>query len=421
VNLHYTHGTNTGYARYGTKLAEALARRDIPIRDEPEYLSVWVAGPSSVRGWWAGQRRVISTMWETENLPEGMRESFDNFDQIIVPSEQNREIFSAYHSNVAKVPLGIDTWEWRYRPRPEPDRRFVFLTCGNGNRKGVDLVIEAFRRVFGPYSSHRSPRPILIVKSIRAFEGAVGERIQNVTGFISDLEEQELYASAHCYLQPSRGEGFGLMPLQAIASGCPTVLTEAHGHLEFSTLGWGISASRSKADYFLHGEGGTWWEPDLDELCARMEQIYENYDLAEKEARISSDIAHRLFGWDRVAELFVEAVGKQHFAFDAGIGLGDWTEASLRRYPVMVNRFWVAEMAGLHYQFHPGRTYFETADVKRILFESNVLDPACVDAAHPEASGLTVAELERFGDYSASHSYCHTCGQKLGTGEIYQP
>ena len=40
-------------------------------------------------------------------------------------------------------------------------------------------------------------------------------------------QEVDLFAEAHCYLAPSKGEGWGLCPHQAIAQGCPTVLTDA--------------------------------------------------------------------------------------------------------------------------------------------------------------------------------------------------
>jgi glycosyltransferase involved in cell wall biosynthesis len=422
----WTHTTRTGYGRYGSKLAGALRRggyrfsETLTPDDNPGHLAVWISTPNHARGFFEGQRTVLSTMWETEQLPESFREGLGNFDQILVPSEQNLALFSQYHDNVAKVPLGVDAWDWRYRPRQAPSTRFVFLICGNSNRKGLDLAVAAYTRLFRSFP-RKSPRPVLIIKSTEPYDTqGLNDGVQNVTGWLSDYEEQELYASAHCYLQPSRGEGFGLMPLQAIAQGCPTILTAAHGHAEFANLGWPVKAGRSEADYFIHGDGGQWWEPDLDQLCARMDEVYRDYDLAAKEAKVSSDLAHQVFSWERCAERTVEAIGEDHF-YTPYAGSGAWKVADIVRYPVIVANFWACEVAGAHYQFHPGRTYYETADVKRILYEANLLDPACVDPGHPDASGLTAAQLERFGDYSASQSYCHHCGQKLGSGEMYQP
>ena len=62
------------------------------------------------------------------------------------------------------------------------------------------------------------------------------ERIHLMTGKLTSEEEVALYSMCHVYVQPSRGEGFGLRPLQAIAQGCPTIATNAHGHAAFSVI-----------------------------------------------------------------------------------------------------------------------------------------------------------------------------------------
>ena len=420
--MHFSHtpGTHTGYSRYGTKLEAAvqgLGYRTTPLAPgvTPEGVAVWVTTPNHARGWYDGQWKVLSTMWETMSLPEGFREGLHNFEQLVVPSAHNLELFQSFHENVYQVPLGVDGWEWRPRPRRPPTNRFVFLVCGNGARKGVDLAVKAFQKLFNGGSLY--PRPVLQIKSASPVDAPLGTGIQHISGFLSDSEEQELYAQAHCFLAPSRGEGFGLQPLQAIASGLPTVLTDAHGHAGFARLGWPIPAGRSKADYFLHGDGGEWWEPDLDALCGRMEQIYRSYDVAAKQAADSAEIAHQLFSWARCAEAFVDSFA-EHLDQPYG-GKGEWQTPELKRYPVRLSRFWACSVAGADYQFYPGVDYYETADVKRILFEQNLLDPSCVDPAHPDATGLTEAQLARLGEYTASRSYCHACGQILNSGVRY--
>lgn len=438
AQLLYVHSTRMGYGRYGMKLADALARAGVEIDDrlepsqtDPAHLVCWVATPTHAQGWFRGQHTVMSTMWETVSLPEGFREAFHNFDQLIVPSQQNVELFSRYHPNVVKVPLGVDTQEWHYRPRQTPERRFVFMIGGSGQRKGLDLAYQAFRKLWPCEGSwpRESPIPTLVFKSPRAVDYA-GDRIEWIGGKVSDEKERDIYAMAHCYLQPSRGEGWGLQPLQAIAQGCPTILTDAHGQAEFAHLGYGISAGYSKADYFIHGEPGMWWEPNLDELCEQMEWVYNNYDDAATFARTASKVAHEQFSWERCADRFIEAVGREHFDLPYS-GDGTWRKQALKRYLTRVIRPWRAEIAGIVYQFHPGKDYWELADVKRILWEAGVLDPSCAfvtDPNNPDApmvtdveSGLTEDQLATFGDYSASHGHCCECGQILGSGVKYEP
>jgi hypothetical protein len=230
---------------------------------------------------------------------------------------------------------------------------------------------------------------------------------------------------AHCYVQPSRGEGFGLQPLQAIAQGLPTVLTDAHGHREFAHLGWGISAGTSKAAYFIHGDAGTWWEPAFDELCDRMLWVYDHYDDACQVAAISSQVAHLRYNWDRCANLFLDAVGRDRLDTPYH-GDRTWITPTLKRFPVAVNKRWRCEIAGTVYQFDPGETTWEPANVKRILFEAGVLDESCIvtDPTGPVTeteSGLAPEQIERLGAYTASHKHCWQCGQILGTGVRYEP
>ena len=431
LQMLYVHSTSIGYARLGVKLADALQRDGIKVVDhldpddrDPHHLVCWVSTPSHATGWFDGQHKVILTMWESQTIPEAFREGLHNFDQVLVPSEQNLELFSRYHPNVAKIPLGIDTREWAYRPRKAPTTDFRFLIGGSGARKGQDLAYKAFRKVFATWPSDM-PRPVLQFKSPRPVE-YVGERIEVIGGRISDEAERDLYGAAHCYLQPSRGEGWGLQPLQAIAQGLPTILTDAHGQAEFAHLGMGISAALVPADYFMYGDAGEWWEPSLDELCERMEWVYHHYDQAVEQARFSSAVAHRDFSWEKVADRFVNAIGPAHFRLPYE-GSGVWTKPDIKRYLVRVNKPWRAEIAGAHFQFTPGVDTWEVADVKRLLFEAGVLDPSCVTVNPADAplteieTGLTVSQLADFGAYSASQSYCHACHQKLNSGELYVP
>lgn len=51
-----------------------------------------------------------------------------------------------------------------------------------------------------------------------------------------------MYQACHVVCQPSRGEGFGLVPLEARASGVPSVMTGCTGHAEHAFEPSGVSA-----------------------------------------------------------------------------------------------------------------------------------------------------------------------------------
>lgn len=411
-----------GYGRYGLKLSEALRAQGVDVNDalpkpgcDPDELlrrsqvTAWVATPTHARGWWSEQLPVISTMWETMRLPEAVRSTLHEFDTVIVPSSQNVELFSEYHDNVKRVPLGIDPSVWQFTPRLPADE-FRFLIGGSGRRKGPDLAYTAFHKLWGQEGSWGSgPRPVLYMKNPNN-EEFYGSRVRVVAGKIPTADEVALYAYCHVYLQPSRGEGFGLQPLQAIAQGMPTILTDAHGHADYAHLGIPLSAVPGEADYFMYGDAGQWWEPNLDELCDLMRHTYDHYDEACATTAVSAKEVAERWTWDHTATKFLDAIGRDRLT--PYTGSESWHEVVCELFEVRVLSDMQLNVGGVSYMLHVGETYWEPADVKRCLFEMGNLHP---DVTTGDAHGLAPRQVEALGYYQAKHSFCPTCSQQLGT------
>ena len=436
LNLLFVHNLQLGYGRLGVKLAEAIERTGVEIFDDLPNPSTsgaqkfiphtdgksavcghasWIATPGHYRGRWKGQTASLFSMWESDLLPEPFRESLDMFDTIVVPSEQNQDLFSRYHKNVLFVSLGIDPTEWFPVPRPTLDQdHFTFLISGGGFRKGSDLVIDAFKKVFDTRIPD-GPAPRLFVHSAKASEFPMDERIHLITGKLTDEEERALYAMSHVYVQPSRGEGFGLRPLQAIAQGCPTIATNAHGHAAFGDLityplGWELQETPPQS--FHHGPAGSWWEPDLDDLCEAMEDAYLNYDKAVFRARANAEVVGREFTWDETARKYLDAIGRDQLELP-DVEPIEWVPTVARRYLVRVNVSKAFEVGGTQYMLEPGQDYWEPADVKRVLFDGGHLDLSClpqnmlinseVDGGAPSMIelelGLTPEQCEKIPQY----------------------
>jgi glycosyltransferase involved in cell wall biosynthesis len=441
-----------GYGRLGVYLADEIEKQGITVYDEirdaeqnfvldsPEAYKafgpkapeagisevvLWVSVPSHARGWWSGQKAVLFTMWETSHLPTSFRENFHEFDTLIVPSEQNLELFSRYHDNVKYVPLGVDTERWHYVPRKMPTTRFNFLVSGRGLRKGTDLVYKAFREVFPAGSwPEDMPTPYLIMKSPRP-EDYFGERIENINGYIPSEAEVDLYANAHCYLGASRGEGFGLQPLQAIAQGLPTILTDAHGHKSFSHLGMPLDAELDKAGYFVFGDAGAWWEPDYKQLCEYMEYVYYNYAECVERAKVNAAEAAK-FNWTNCANGVLDAIGRDRLR--PCPDPGHWHEPQGKLYKIVLVRDHVFDIGGYVRKLEKGVEYRVPADTKRILFDAGLVDVerSASPAADMEGGhvvwdagddGLLPEQVAKIPELTKRQSYCPTCHQKYGTGE----
>lgn len=416
----YTHDNSMGYGRMGTQLHRAFTARGIEvtdhlrIADDPAPVALWANLPMGVQGWYDGQHRALLTMWEATELPETLRDSLHNVDQVFVPSVQNCELYGQYHRHVTYVPLGVDPDAWHYRERQVPGRMFWFLADGRGVRKGTDVAVKAFRAAF-PYRRRLSPEPRLMLKG--SSPARYGNDVVVVGSRQTDDEEVETYAAAHCFLAPSRGEGWGLQPLQAIAQGCPTILTDAHGQRAFASLGYPVSATLSRAlEYRLYGRAGEWWEPDLDELVEHMRFVYDHYDKALKQARWSSAMATSVFTWAKSAD---RLLGNLSGDLGASVAKGLWRRPTQRLYPVAVRLFHRCEIGGEVYCFYPGKVYHERAELKRNLFENGILDPACL-ALDGTDNGLLPEQCKRIGAVSAAHEACPTCGQQLNTKPLWE-
>jgi hypothetical protein len=418
----------------GSMIAESLTRKGVAVYDDdirpdeyrrgsmadhghehpplsPTNVLSLMSVPTHLDGYYQGQYKSILTMWESRQMPAGFRDTIHEFDLVMVPSRQNVELFSRYHDNVEFISLGVDPTLWHPIPVTMPTTHFNFMIAGRGNRKGIDLAYEAFRKVFVDPSKF-SPVPRLILKSLQGHQDYHHWAAQHISGVLEPEAERDLYASAHCYIQPSRGEGFGLQPLQAMSLGRPTILTDAHGHASFAHLGIGIDAGISKADYFMYGDAGEWWEPDFEQLCEAMWDVYSNYTTHVAKAEQSAAWIGENLTWDQTADRFIALHGDEL----AKPYSGDmtWIAPEKKLYRISVIRQWNGEIAGRMVSYQPGVEYWEDADVKRILFDGGVLSNECLEG---DDGGLLPQQVAELPGYRDVHQYCPTCHRDFATGE----
>jgi glycosyltransferase involved in cell wall biosynthesis len=364
-------------------------------------VALWLSTPPHVRGWYEGQLGAILTMWESTEIPPGFRQNLHHFDRVFVPSRQNQELYSRFHDDVRYVPLGVDSMKWFPRQRPAIKRDFRFLTAGFGPRKGSAQVAKAFLTVF-PDGKPPTPLDPIPRLQIRSRDGITGPGITSINQSLSGAQEIELYANAHCFVSGSKGEGWGLMPLQAIAQGLPTILGNAHGHAAFAQYGIGLDTHPYDAKgATFWGDGGEWWEPDFDQMCEAMWQVYSNYALYEQEAMVNAYHAIAEFPWSRTAE---ELIFNLPEMFEEPPTQRVWREAPPKLFHIRVNKAVTYNVNGVAYHFNPGVDYYEAADLKRAIIAAGHLEWATFD---PNDLGLeddaNVAELR------ARNSICDQC------------
>ncbi len=358
-----------GYGRMGIEIKEEMVRQGVNLHDnigDPlTQVVMWSTASNHVQGWYMGQYRVLLTMFETAQVPQMMIENIDKMDLVIVPSKQNLQTYSEFHPNVKYVPLGINPTNWHYVPRTPPTDKFFFLIQGRGVRKGLDIAYDAFRKAFPDGSWGSGPVPGLIIKSPKVEDAEVQpEDRMGVIGGYSTLEQEiNIYEQAHCMLSPARGEGFGMQPLQAMAQGMPTILTNAHGHASFAKLGIPINAYQASADQanFVYGDDiGDWWEPSFSQLVSAMQWVYYNYAEACEKAKRSAAVIAEKFTWKQTVEGIIDAIGPERLVPYEGFKV--WYSPPRNLVRVMFNTDHVADMGGYVTPFKKGQVYEITPD-----------------------------------------------------------
>jgi glycosyltransferase involved in cell wall biosynthesis len=152
---------------------------------------------------------------------------------VLVPSEHTRERLLARvrdlaAERVAVTPYGIDP---RFSPGPGPPGATPYLLAVGTlqPRKNLEAALRAFERLVADGLEHR-----LVVVGARGWRDAeLLARVERspaasnieLKGRVDDAELLTLYRGAACLLYPSRAEGFGFPPLEAMACGTPVVCT----------------------------------------------------------------------------------------------------------------------------------------------------------------------------------------------------
>ncbi len=328
--------------------------------DPKGSVNIHMSVPNVCKGWFVGQHRVLFSMWETDVLPAGFRNWLGQYDQVLVPCDHNADLFGQVCGDVRVVPLGVDRKVWFPRERPGGD---VFRFAAGGSlwrRKGLDIVVEAFNRL----KLHNAELHIKAAPHARDTPTKpLGNNIFLHREWMTLDQQVGWFNEADCYVAVSRGEGFGLMPLQAIALGVPNIVSLTTGQTQFAGLAtYQISCAKSRAD-----TTGMWDEPDLGEVMDAMLDAYRNRErnnvVARKQAAYTSN-----WTWSKAVKQLLQAVPTGTLLDDP-----EWVTPNVE-VDIRVKRRVNADIGKHNYRMVPGTTYRVPEGVFQVLSDADALE-----------------------------------------------
>jgi glycosyltransferase involved in cell wall biosynthesis len=109
-------------------------------------------------------------------------------------------------------------------------------------------------------------------------------------GMLKGREVQEAYMAAALFALPSLGENFGIAVAEAMAAGCPVVVSHQ------------VALSKEVEEY----SGGIVAEADVDGVSKAFRRLLEGSALRQSMGRNGREFVLKKLTWDKIAEQMVE-------------------------------------------------------------------------------------------------------------------
>ncbi len=230
--------------------------------------------------------------------------------QIIVNSNfmksEALRLFNLDYSKVKIIPNGIDLdkfdgfdRDYSFRRNYASDNEKIIFTLGRiVNEKGIQHLICALPKIIEHYNDVKlvigGKGPTLEELKALAYRLGVAHRVYFV-GFLQGNDVQRMFKCADIAVFPSTYEPFGIVALESMLSGIPTVVSDIGGLDEIVS---------HKVDGMKSYAG------NANSIADSVLELLYNQDLKDKIVKNATRKVRELFNWNRIAKMSIDVYEK---------------------------------------------------------------------------------------------------------------
>jgi glycosyltransferase involved in cell wall biosynthesis len=255
---------------------------------------------------------IARLFFEVDKTPESWQDLLKNYDELWVPCDFVKQSFingKISEEKIHIIPECIDTRSY-LQPFEAFDfqtkKNFIFLSIFDFRlQKGWDVLIESFVSSFSDQddvclvlksfsSAHFSSEDIKdaifsYIKDKMKVNIKKIPKIIFIDEILSAQEMRSLIGSCHCFVLPSRGEGWGRPYMESMLMGKPVIATRWSGNLAFMNDENSFlidcqveKVSKDGVTEIEKYDGANWANPSADHLKELLKYVYLHYSAAKK-------------------------------------------------------------------------------------------------------------------------------------------
>jgi glycosyltransferase involved in cell wall biosynthesis len=304
---------SNGYGYAGLNIVESLKRlgHEVPYGDARSPIQINFAQPEHFK-MHRHQYQIGYTPWESTTIPKSWKEMIDATDEMWTTSDWCANVFEDNgYKNVKVYPHGIAS-TWKPKRRKESDT-IKFLHVGEpAPRKAGQMVVDAFVALYGNKPGYSLTIKAYNNNTTRIYNNYLDKEIiglpQNVYSNIKVITEElshdqlvNLYHQHDVLVYPSYGEGFGFIPLQALATGMPTICTSGWAQYENYLGPLKLKSELIDSPWPFPHEGKV-FEPSYTHLLETMRDVAHNFNAYSGYYFAQSTKIHQDYNWDQLTK-----------------------------------------------------------------------------------------------------------------------